>query len=246
MKRAALLWLCALSGAAAAADIRVLAVTAVAPALVKVADQYRRETGTRVRILYAAPPQLERRLSADEAADVLIAPPGLMNDQLRRNKVEAEKHVFLGRAGLGIAVRAGTPDPDIATLDRFKQSLIGADSIVYTQAGTGLYLEKLLDLIGVGEQLKSKTERYVNPSQVLEHLASGKGLQIGFATIPEIKLFEDKGIKLAGPLPEQVQSSTSYSAGVLTDAPAAEVAGRFVQYLETPSAKAIFAAAGFE
>ena len=77
-----------LPGAAAAADIKVLSSAAVAPALLKVADQYRKDTKNRLRIQYALPAQLERRIGAGEEADVLIASSGLMNDQLRRNKLE--------------------------------------------------------------------------------------------------------------------------------------------------------------
>jgi len=242
----ALVLACALPGAAAAADIKVLSAAAVAPGLAKIAEQYRKDTKNRLRISYATAPQLERRLGGGETADILIGTPGLMNDQLRRNKIEADKHVFLGRVGIGVTIRAGAFDPDIATLDRFKQALLGADSIVYAQPGPGTYLEKLVELLGVGEQLRAKTTRYVNASQVLEHVLGGKGAEIGFATIPEIKLFEGKGLKLVGPLPEQIQFTTAYSAGVMTEAADPELAREFIQYLETPPAKAIFTAAGFD
>jgi molybdate transport system substrate-binding protein len=181
-----------------------------------------------------------------EPADVLIASSGLMNDQLRRGKVDAETHSFIGRVAVGVTVRASALDPDIATLDRFKQSLLSADSIVYNQASSGLYLERLFDLLGIGEQLKTKTTRYASMPPVFEHLMGGKGNEIGFAAIPEIRQFESKGLRLVGPLPEQVQNSIAYSAAVMTGAPEVEVARDFVRYLGTPAAKAIFAAAGIE
>src|SRR5258705_2396455 len=174
MRLVALLLSCAVAGAAAAADIRVLAAAALEPGLVKIADQFRRETNNRVRIQFAAGPALERRLSVGEPPDVLIASPGLMNDQLRRGKIDAEAHTFIGRVGIGVAVRAGEPEPDIAALDRFKRSLLGADSIVYSQASSGLYLEKLFDLFGIADPLNKKTTRYANSTQVLEHIIGGK------------------------------------------------------------------------
>lgn len=246
MRLTALLLAGILPGAAAAADIKILSAAAVAPALTKVAEQYRKDTKNRLRIQYANPPQLERRVGAGEAADVLIGAPGLMNDQLRRSKIEADAHVFLGRVGIGVAIRAGGFDPDIATLDRLKQALSSADAIVYAQPGAGAYLEKLFELLGIAEQLKPKTVRYVGASQVLEHVMGGKGMEIAFATLPEIRLFEGKGVKLVGPLPEQIQSTTAYSAAVMSEATDADVAREFIQYLETPSAKAIFAAAAFD
>ena len=246
MRFTALVLAAVLPGAAAAADVRILSAAAVAPGLTKVAEQYRKDTKNRARIVYVTPAQLERRVGAGEEADVLVGSSGLMNDQLRRNKIEPDRHVFLARVGIGVAIRTGAFEPDIVTLDRFKQALLGADAIVYAQPGAGTYLEKLFELLGVGEQLKPKTVRYAGATQVLEHVMGGKGLEIGFATLPEIRLFEGKGVKLVGPLPEQVQFTTAYSAGVMTDAPTPEVAREFIQYLETPPAKAIFAAAGFD
>jgi molybdate transport system substrate-binding protein len=246
MRLTCLLLACALPAAAAAADIKVLSSAALAPALAKVAEQYRKDTKNRLRVSYANPQQLERRVGAGESTDILIGSPGLMNDQLRRNKIEPDQHVFLGRVGVGVAVRVGAPDPDVSSLDRFKQTLLGADSIVYAQPGPGTYLEKLFELLGIGEQLKAKTTRYSAASQVLEHLSGGKGMEIGFATIPEIRQVEGKGVKLVGPLPEQIQSTTSYSAGVTTDAADADLAHEFMQYLQTPAVKAIFATAGFD
>ena len=228
------------------ADIKVLSAGAVEPGIVKLADQYRRDTGNRVRIQFATAPQLEKRLNGDEVADVLIAPPGLMDAQLRRNKVEADSRFIVGRVGVGVVVRASATEPDIANLDRFKQSLLNAESIVYNQASTGLYLEKLFDLLGIGEQLKPKTTRYANGAQVLEHVIAGRGNEIGFGAITEIRLFEPKGLKYVGPLPAQVQNYTAYYAGVMSDAPTPDVAKDFVRFLGTPAAKAVFFSVGID
>src|SRR5712691_6809223 len=158
MKVVAALLSCAIAGTALADDIKVL--SAVEPGLAKIAEQFRRETGNRVRVTFGTAPQLERRLNSDDLADVLICAPGLMNDQLRRGKIGVDGHMIIGRVGVGVVVRSGALEPDIANLERFKQSLLGADSIVYNQASTGLYLEKLFDLLGIGERVSQRTIRY--------------------------------------------------------------------------------------
>ena len=53
-------------------------------------------------------------------------------------------------------------------------------------------------------------------------------------------------VNVVGPLPEQIQSTIAYSAGVMTEANDADVAREFIQYLQTPAVKAIFATAGFD
>ena len=247
MRAAAALLSCAVAGTAAAADIRVLSAGAVEPGLVTLAEQFRRDTKNRVRIQFAAAPQLERRLaSGGESPDVLVAPPGVMNDQLRRGKVGPEGIVPIGRVGVGVAARVSGLDPDISDLERFKRALLGADTLVYSQASTGLYIERLIDLLGMTDQLKVKTFRYASGAQVLEHLIRGGEGEIGFAPITEIRLFGPKGVRLVGLLPAQVQHSTAYSAAVMNDAPEIDVARDFVRLLGTPEAKAVFVAAGIE
>jgi len=238
--------LCIVSGTAVGADIKVLSAGAIEPGLVKVAEQFRKDTNHRARIQFNTAPQIEKRLGGGEVADVVIAPPGVMDNQMRRNKIDPETRFVVGRVGVGVVVRVDANEPDIGNLERFKQSLQSADSLVYNQASTGLYLEKMFDLLGIGDSLKSKTTRYANGAQVMEHVIAGKGNEIGFGAITEIRLMEPKGLKYVGPLPAQIQNYTSYAAGVMTEAPAPEVARDFVKYLASPASKAAFFAAGIE
>jgi molybdate transport system substrate-binding protein len=80
----------------------------------------------------------------------------------------------------------------------------------------------------------------------MERIIKGKGNELGFGAITEIKLFEPKGLKLVGPLPPDIQNYTSYGAALMSNAPSADVAKAFLTYLATPEAKQIFAAAGIE
>lgn len=233
-------------GAVFAADIRVLSPGAFEPGLTRLAEQFRRDTRNVVKFQFGAVPELARRLAGGDSADILIAPPGAVNEQVKNGRVDGESRVIVGRIGVGVMVRADAPEPDIATLEGFKRSLLAADSIVYTQASTGLYLEKLFDLIGIGEQLKAKTTRYASGAQVIERVIFGKGNEIGFGAITDIRLFEQRGLRFVGPLPEQVRHRTVYTAGVTTGGKSADAAMDFIQYLGTPASKAALAATGVE
>ena len=153
---------------------------------------------------------------------------------------------MLGRVGAGVVVRSDAPSPEIATTDALKRAMLSADSIVYNTASSGLYLEKLFERIGIAEQIKTKTTRYPNGEDVMNHIIKGRGNELGFGAITEIKLFEPKGLKLVGPLPPDIQNYTSYGAALISNAPSAAAAKAFLTYLATPEAKQIFAAAGIE
>jgi molybdate transport system substrate-binding protein len=154
--------------------------------------------------------------------------------------------VTVGRIGVGVAVREGAPAPKIATVDEFRQSLLNAESVVYNQASTGIYLEGLFNRLGIAAQLKAKTTRYPDFAGVLDHVSKGKGNEIGLGATTVIVEAENKGLKLVGPLPAEIQNYTTYAVTVAAEGLAKDAAREFVRYLTTPAAKATFAAAGIE
>jgi molybdate transport system substrate-binding protein len=222
--------------------ISVLSAGAVQPGLVKVIEAFRRESGHDVEITFATAPAIRKRLGAGETADVVIAPPDVLDGLAEAGKVG--DRVTVGRIGVGVMVRDGGPLPKIATVDELKQSLIGAESVVYNQASTGIYLESLFERLGIGAEVKKKTTRYPDAAAVLDHISKGKGKEIGFGAITVIIEGGKKGLKLVGPLPPDVQNYTTYAA--TTVAAAGDGARELVRYLTTPAAKAVFAAAGID
>jgi molybdate transport system substrate-binding protein len=234
------------SGPVVAAEIKVFSAGAIEPGLVRAIDAFERASGDTVKVEFNTAPQLASRLAKGDVADVLIAPPPALDQQVKDGKVVAEGRITVGRVGAGVVIRAGLPGPDVATTAAFKQSVLAAESIVYNTASTGLYLEKLFERLGIADEIKGKTTRYPNGERVMEHLIHGKGNEIGFGAITEIKLFEAKGLKLVGPLPAEVQNYTTYAAALMSGAPSPQAAKAFVAFLGSAEAKQAFAAGGVE
>jgi molybdate transport system substrate-binding protein len=239
---AAALW----SANAMAAEVRVFSAGAVEPGLMKAVEQFKRASGHDVKVQFNTAPQLAKKLSDGEVADILIAPPAVLEEQLKANRIVAESRTMVGKVGAGIIVRSNAAAPNVATVDALKQAVLAADTLVYNTASTGLYIERLFDRLGIGEQLKAKTTRHPNGEKVMEHVIHGKGNEIGFGAITEIKMFEPKGLKLVGPLPADVQNYTSYGAAQMTKAPTPDAAKAFLAFLAKPETKQIFVATGIE
>ena len=238
--------LCAAVGVAMAAEIKVLSAGAVEPGMHAFAQAVKRELGHDLKIQFNTTPQIAKRLAAGEVYDILILPPAALEQAGKDGKVAADTRVAIGRVGAGIVVRTGATAPDVATVDALKQALLSADSVVYNTASSGIYLDKLFEKMGVLEKLKPKTTRYPDAGAVMEHVIKGKGNEIGFGPITEIKQYEAKGLKLVGPLPAEVQNYTSYDAAVMTGAASAEAARAVLRQLATPAGKAAFVSAGIE
>jgi molybdate transport system substrate-binding protein len=235
-----------LCAASLAADITILSAGAVGPGLQEFAKVAKHDTGYDLKIQFDTAPRIAARLAAGERYDILIAPPDALAKAVKDGKVIAETQISVGRVGAGVVVRTGAALPDVASVDALKRALLTADSVVYNTASTGIYLDKLFEKIGVLEQLKSKTVRYPDGAAVMEHVSNGKGKEIGFGAITEIRAYEAKGVTLVGPLPADVQNYTKYEAAMMAGATSPEAAKVVLNQLATPAAKAAFASRGVE
>jgi molybdate transport system substrate-binding protein len=233
-----------LAQTASGAEIKVLSAGAIEPGLRAAAQAFQRQTGHVVTITFATAPQIRTRVGGGETADVVIAPPAVLEELARTGKIG--QRVTVGRVGLGVAIRPGAPAPDIATAETLQRSVLAAESLVFNRASTGLYFENLLKRWGIYEQVESKTTRYPNGASVLDHVLRGQGREIGFGAITEIMLYRDRGLRFVGPLPAAVQNYTTYEAAPMTPGTQAQVSREFVTYLGSPAGKALFVAAGIE
>jgi molybdate transport system substrate-binding protein len=228
-----------------AAEIKVLSAGAVEPGLRAAAAAYEKQSGNVVRITFNTAPEIRKRIGGGESFDAVIAPPAALEEFAAAGKVAGDR-VALGRVGLGVAVRPGAEAPDISSTEALKRSVLQADSIVFNRASTGIYLENLFKKMGLYEQILPKTTRYPDAGAVMEHVLAGKGREIGFGPVTEILLQRDKGLRLVGPLPADIQNYTSYSAAPMSSAADAELARGFVRYLGGAESKALFVAAGVD
>lgn len=226
-------------------EIKILSAGAVQPGLVKVIEAFRSETGCDVNVAFATAPSIRKRIADGETVDVLLAPPAVLDELVTAGKA-VDDRVTVGRIGVGVMVRAGAPLPKIATVDEFKQSLLGAESVVYNRASSGTYIDALFDRLGIREQLKTKSTRYPDFAAVRGHISKGTESEIGLGATTVIVESTSRGVAFVGPLPAEIQNYTTYAAAVVELSSAKETARELVRYLASPAAKNLFKEAGIE
>ena len=226
--------------------ISLLSAGAVQPGIVKVIDAFRRETGCRVKVAFATAPTIVKRLTHRDTPNIVIAPPAVLDEWVKAGKASPADRVTIGRIGVGVMVRRGAPQPKIGTLDEFKHALLSAESVVYNQASTGIYLEKLFERLGIAEQLNTKTARYPDAAAVLDHIRKGQANEIGLGATTVILEGESKGLKFVGPLPSEIQNYTVYAATVVGIGSASEAAWAFIRFLKEPVAQHALISAGIQ
>lgn len=233
-----------LAGMVQAAEITVLSGGAIEPGLNAAAAAFQKATGHAVKVTYNTTPQIRKRVGAGETFDVVIAPPAAMKEFAAAGKVEAGG-VDVGRVGMGVVIRPGAPVPDISSAEAIKRAVLEAESVVFNRASSGLYFEGLLKKMGVYGQIESKAARYATGAEVMGHVLKGKGKEVGFGPITEILQHKDKGVRLVGPLPAEIQNYTAYAAAPMSAGTQKDAAQALVKFLGGPG-KPLFAAAGIE
>ncbi len=228
-------------------QIDVLSAGAIEPGIIAAAAAFNKQTGHQVKVAFATAPALRKRVGGGEAGDVVIAPPAVIDEFAKDGKANAGERADVGRVGVGVAVRQGAPVPDVKNVPALKRSIADADSIVFNRASTGIYVEGLMKKLGVYDEIQPKVTRYADGAAVMEHLLKGgKAKEIGFGATTEILLYRDKGLRLVGPLPAEVQNYTMYTAAPMTASRHAATAREFVRYLGSADARALFKANGIE
>ncbi|MGH7929611.1 MAG: substrate-binding domain-containing protein [Candidatus Binatia bacterium] len=232
----------------ATVSLKVLSGGAVQRGLESAANIFEKDTGHKIDIMFATAPAIRRKMESEESSpDVVLAPVPAIDELTKSGHVSAGSSAMIGCVKAGVVVRQGVPEPDISSSQSFKQEILDSHSLVYNEGSSGIFVEKLLEQLGVAEQAKAKTIRYPDAEGVMKHLAAGRtSKEIGFGQITAILLHAGRGLKLVGPLPREIENITTYAAGVSTRAQAPEVAQQFVRFLVKPPAREAFKAGGVD
>jgi molybdate transport system substrate-binding protein len=228
--------------------LKLLSAGAVKGGVAQLAADFERATGQGVAMDFLPAPELRDRIAAGEAADVVILPQSMMDESAAKGKVVAASRALLGRSRMGVAVHADAPQADLADTEAFKRLALGASAVVHNNASSGVYAAKLLEKLGVASTLGSKIIVVKSGAAVMEYVAEHPGEAIGIAQISEIMVLVAKGcaVRFAGPLPDEIQNSTTYFAAVTSQGAARQPADALVRHLTTPAAKTAFAATGID
>jgi molybdate transport system substrate-binding protein len=234
-------------GFAPAADIKVFSTIGVQSALEELAPQFEKVSGHKLNFTWATAAILVKRVQAGESADLMVLTKQSLEALIKDSKASAGPDATFVSAGMAVVAKKGAPKPDISTPEAFKQALLNAKTIAYSDpaaGGTsGVYFAKLLERMGIAEQMKAKT-KHPPPSGNAAVLVVNGEAELAIQQEPE--LLSVAGVDLVGPLPAELNNITMYSAGVGAGSQQAEAANALIRFLHSPEAQAVFKAKGLK
>jgi molybdate transport system substrate-binding protein len=234
-------------GTARAAEITCLVPIALKSTLSELIPQFEKTSGHTVKPEYGLIGVITARLQKDEIADVAILSDGQIVELQKQGKVVEGSRAGVAKLGLGAFMRKDVTKPDISSVDSFKQVLLAAKAIAYidpaTGAPSGVYMAKLVERLGIVDDMKPKT-KLTAPEGPLFNAVVGGDADIGFTLISEI-LAEER-VQFTGSLPPAIQNNIPYSAGLVLVGEQKEAGKALINYLTSSSAQAVFRTKGFE
>jgi molybdate transport system substrate-binding protein len=229
---------------ALAADIKVLTAGAFRQVLLAAQPAFEQRTGHRLVVDNDTAGGLQRRIGGGEVFDAVVSTPASLQPVAARLADESPRP--LARVGIGIAVKAGSPLPDVASVDAFRALLLRARGVAMVDpaaGGTsGIYLFKVYDQLGIADQVKAKAV-LVPGGYSAQKVVEG---QADVAIQQMSELLPVAGVTIAGPLPAEIQNYTVYAGAVSATAAQADAARQLLEALRAPEMEALLRGKGME
>jgi molybdate transport system substrate-binding protein len=236
---AAVLLFCATGSAA---ELKVLSGNGPKAAVRALCAQFERATGHKVDLHFAVNADVIKKAESGESFDVVVGNPPTIDRLIKSRKVAGSRTDF-GRAGLGVAVRAGAPKPDISTVEAFKVALLMSKSIAYPGKGaSGIYFVSLLDRLELKQMLQSRLKPMA-AEDVVEVVARGEADMV---VVVSSRIYDVPGVDPVGPIPDALQTKIGFSAGLSASTQQGDAAKALIRFLAEPESKPVLKSKGVE
>lgn len=234
--------LLALSPAAPAAELKVLSGNGAKAAVRELCAQFERATGTKIDLRFGVNPEVKSKIEAGERFDVVVGNPPII-DALIKDGTVVGPRVDFGRAGLGVAVRAGAAKPDISSVETFKQALLNVKAVAYPGKGaSGLYFVSLLDRMGIKDAMQAKLKP-MDAEDTVEVVARGEADMV---VVVASRIYDVAGVDPVGPIPSALQTHIGFAAGLSSSTKEPDAAKALIRFLSAPTVAATLKAKGVE
>src|SRR6476646_7255254 len=221
----------------ASAQLNVLISGGFSGAYEKLLPEFERTSGIKVTTGTGASQgtgsqTIAAQLARGVPANVVILSREGLSELIAAKRIAAETDVDLARVPLGVAVRAGTPKPDVSTVEAFKQVLLNAKSVAIPGSTSGIWLKTdLLPRLGIADKINIK----VSPrgTGATGMVAAGDA---DLAVMPVSEIVHAPGVDLAGSIAPEIQFVQTFSAGVVAGSADIDGSKRLLEFLASPPA----------
>jgi len=230
-----------------AAEIKIMSAGAVKSMVLALGAEFERQTSNKLNLNFGTAGSMRERIKNGEATDLVILSESAIASLDKPGMFVAGSITDLGRTVTGVVVREDAAIPDISTPEAFKQALLKARSVAYTdpKAGgsSGTMFAAMLEKLGIADAVNKKAVLGKGGHDVAVSIAEGRA-EIGTTFISEV--LPVKGAKVIGTLPGELHNSNTYTAAIRAGTVSSDNAAALIRFLTDPATRGRWTAAGLE
>ncbi|HZD19771.1 MAG TPA: substrate-binding domain-containing protein, partial [Burkholderiales bacterium] len=213
----------------------------------RVLPEFERTTGIKVTTGSGSsqgtgPQTMAAQLASGAAYDVVILSREGLEDLMKAGRIAAGTDVDLARTPIGVAVRAGTPKPDVSTVEAFKRVVLNARAVAVPSSTSGIFLiNEVFPRLGIADKVNVK--RTPRGSGAPAMVVAGEA---DIAVLPVSEIVHAPGVELAGVIAQEIQLNQIFAAAIVAGSKEVEAAKRLIGFLTSDAAASAIRAGGME
>ena len=215
------------------APITVVSSMATQAVLAELARSFETRSQHRVALESVSGLAAAVRVRAGESFDVVVLASGAIDRLLEAGCLVPDSKVDVARSGVALAVRAGSPRPEVGSEDALKRAVLRARTIGHSTGPSGVELARLFERWGITEELRGRVV-VAPPGVPVGSLVAGGEVELGFQQLSELLPVE--GIDVLGPMPASVEILTTFSGAVGSASSQPDAARELLGFLISPAA----------
>jgi molybdate transport system substrate-binding protein len=227
--------------------VKVMATGAVESMIRRLGPNYQKQSGDTLDLNFGTAGAIRARFDGGETPDLIVLPAAMIEALAKANAVLADSVVDLGRTVTGVAIKEGAPAPDISTPEKFKEALVAARGVSYSDpaagGSSGRYFSGLLEKLGLADAVGKKAVLGKRGYEVAQALVDGRA-ELGTTFISE--LMTVPGVTIIGPLPGELYFANTYTAAIPAGSRQPDAARALLAVLTDPATRARWTEAGLE
>lgn len=201
--------------------------------LAELTAAYRQAVGVEVAIESVGGVDAAKRVQAGEALDVVVLAADAIDKLIAGGSVLAGSRIDLVRSPVAIAVRSGSPRPDISSETALRASVLAARSLGYSTGPSGTALLALFERWGIADELRARIVQ-APPGVPVGKLVADGVVELGFQQLSE--MLSQTGIEVIGAMPPGTEIVTTFSGGICAASTQVEAARTLLAWLQSPVA----------
>jgi molybdate transport system substrate-binding protein len=222
-----------------AAALVIISTISAREALHELVPQFEHVSGYKVDVTYGPGPDLAKRIREGLQADVFVGPEEFSGPLIEAGRLQGATRTAFASSGTALAIKAGAPQVDISTPEKFKAAMLNA----YSAGVSGIHFVKAMESLGIADQVAAKRVMLKPGELAGEPVARGEA---EIAVQQPSELLPVKGISIIGPMPAEFQRPMVYGATAFAGAQNDAAREAFVKFLKSEATRKVLREKGLD